>query len=274
MTSFNALATSVEGSRPIELYELTIGSTTYRYTNADADLSYNGNDYLAVPITRSKLSQSQERQRRKLTIKLPTSLPLPQLYVTNVPGETVTVTLFRLQRDEVPSFDTQVLLFTGIVQSCAFEEDTERAALTVQSLESALGQNVPRMTFMGQCNNFLYDQFCGVNPDDFDYVGAATAVDGNTVTVSGAAASGIEFTGGYARPTGSNDFRLVVSQSGDDLTLLLPFSADVVGSDVQIFAGCDHLIEGDCALVFDNVLNFSGFAFVPNKNVFQSGLDE
>lgn len=273
MTSFDILATSTESSRPIELYELTVGSTTYRYTNADSDQTYGGNDYTAITISRSKLSQSQERTRRKLTIELPASLPLPQLYVTNVPGETVIATLFRLQRDEVPTFDTQVLLFTGTIQSCSFNLDTERAVLAVQSLESAMGQNVPRMTFMGQCNNFLYDQFCGVDPSSFDHIGNVSAIDGNTITVDGASASGIDFTGGYARPAGSNDFRLIVSQSGDDLTLLLPFSTSVTGTDVQIFAGCDHLIDGDCALIFDNVINFSGFAFVPNKNVFATGID-
>jgi len=33
------------------------------------------------------------------------------------------------------------------------------------------------------------------------------------------------------------------------------------------------LIDGDCALVFDNVVEFGGFAFVPKRNIFQSGLD-
>jgi hypothetical protein len=41
---------------------------------------------------------------------------------------------------------------------------------------------------------------------------------------------------------------------------------------MQAFAGCDHLIEGDCALVFDQVAEFGGFAFVPSKDIFAQGV--
>jgi len=71
---------------------------------------------------------------------------------------------------------------------------------------------------------------------------------------------------------------LIVAQSGDDLQLLLPFPQSAVGREVILFAGCDHTPEV-CDDKFDtpedtdsNLINFGGFAFVPTRNPFQTGL--
>jgi hypothetical protein len=118
----------------------------------------------------------------------------------------------------------------------------------------------------------LYDNSCGALAASFDLLGTVSTTSGNTVTVPGVASSGLDFVGGYIRPTGAQDFRMVLAQSGDVLTLLLPFQTDPTGLDVQVFAGCDHVHDSDCALVFDQVANFGGFAFVPSKDVFAQGL--
>ena len=61
--------------------------------------------------------------------------------------------------------------------------------------------------------------------------------------------------GGYATPTvGTQDFRLILAHTGNDLTLLLPFGVDVTGLNLQIFAGCNHELTGDCANKFQNAI--------------------
>jgi len=273
MTSFNTLETSVESSRPIELYEFILGSVTYRYTSAEDIVTVGSADYTPLAIGRNQVEQGSDQSTRTLVVTMPSDNPFAEQYISVVPGERATVNVFRYQRDESPSFATQVLLFQGLVQSVRFPDDGTVAEVAVRSIEAALNRNIPRFSYMGMCNNFLYDENCGVDPSSFNYIGAVTLVDGNDVTVSGAGASGFDFVGGFARPSGANDFRMVLAQSGDVLTLLLPFADSIVGGNLQVFAGCDHLIEGDCALVFDNVAEFNGFAFVPNKNIFQVGID-
>jgi uncharacterized phage protein (TIGR02218 family) len=273
MTSFSTLEASVESSRPIELYEFALGSEMYRYTSAEDTVTIGSDDYTPIAIARNHVEQGADQATRTLMITMPANNPFASQYVNVVPGERASVNVYRYQRDESPSFATQVLLFKGLVQSVRFPEDGTVAEIAVRSIESALNRNVPRFSYMGMCNHFLYDASCGVNPSSYNHIGAVTLVSGNQVTVTGAGASGFDFVGGYARPTGSNDFRMVLAQSGDVLTLLLPFADSIVGSDLQVFAGCDHLVGGDCALVFDNVINFGGFGFVPNRNVFQTGLD-
>lgn len=272
MTTFDLRESSTEDSKPVELYEFILGSTSYRFTSAEDDVVIGSDTYLTSAIGRSRLEQGSDQNNRTLTVTMPASFSLPQLYVGVPPGQQATINIYRYQRNEVPSFGTQILLFKGQVQTCRFPNDGHSAEFACRSIESALNRNIPRFSFMGMCNHILYDSNCGVLEADFDYIGNADLVDENQVTINGLAASGIDFTGGYVRPTGTVDFRMVLSQSGDVLTLLLPFAEDPTGSNLQAFAGCDHVLTGDCALIFDNVENFGGYAFVPNKNIFQTGL--
>ncbi len=272
MPTADQLEKSREDSRPIETYVIVLGAVTFRFTSAEDDLVIDGNDYEAISIVRNQVLIGSDQQRRTLTVTVDADNAFASQYVNNIPGERATLSLFRYQRDETPPFDTTVLLFTGKVQSVKFPNDGINAAIQVRSIEAALSRNVPRVTYMGMCGAFLYDRFCNADPTLFNHIGTVTLVDGNDITVSGAGASGFDFVSGYCRPVAEEDFRLVLAQSGDVLTLLLPFQNDHTGASLQVFAGCDHLIEGDCALVFDRVIDFLGFAFVPNKNVFQVGL--
>jgi len=271
MADFDTLESSLEESRPIELFEFTLGSTVYRYTSAEDDIVIGSNTFTAVAIARGKVEQGSDQNNRNVTVTMPSSFALPQQYITVPPGEKCSVNIFRYQRDE-PSLATQVLLFKGRIATCRFPNDGHSAEFAVRSIESALNRNIPRFSFMGSCNHILYDDSCGVDPATFDHVGAVSSISGNTITVTGLSASGIDFVGGYVRPLAGQDFRMVLAQSGDVITMLLPFASDPTGTNVQAFAGCDHILTGDCALVFDNVAEFGGFHYVPIDNIFETGL--
>lgn len=273
MSSFDTLESSRESSRPIELYEFLVGATPYRYTSAEDVITIGSADYEPESIARTRIEQSGDQDTRTLNIYVPSGNEFARRYISVVPGEKAIINCYRYQRDESPPFATTVLLFSGIVQSVRFPNDGHSAEIAVRSIESALNRNLPRFSYLGMCNHFLYDAGCGKNPADFDFIGTVSAVSGSVITVTGASGAGFDFAAGFARPVGENDFRLVLGVSGDNITLLLPFASNVLGASVQLFAGCDHLVEGDCALVFDNVANFGGYPFVPNRNPFDSGLD-
>lgn len=272
MTDFSTLETSVESSQPLELYQFVLGSETFRFTSSEDDLLVDSNTWTAIPIYRGRLVQGADAERSSLSVSLPGVEAFPRKFIVTAPAARCSFSLYRYQRNESPSFDTQVLLYQGFVQSAKFTDDGHTAELTIKALEAALGRNIPRFGYMGLCNHFLYDSNCGVNPSSFDYTGEVTLVDGFDITVSGLSGAGLDFVGGYARPTGENDFRTVYAQSGDVLTLNVPFANDQTGNNLQVFAGCDHLVDGDCALVFDNVERFGGFPWVPTDDVFRSGI--
>lgn len=273
MTSYDAYETSTESSRPLEVYEFAIGGTTYRYTSAEDEITLSGNTYLPKAIGRGSISQDSEDRNRSLSITLPGNDVFAAQYKEIAPGSKATVSIIRLQRDESPTFNTQVLIFKGEVKSVNYPDNGYTAEVNCQGIESALNRTVPRFTFSGQCNHVLYDGGCGVDPSVYDLIGTVSAVSGNVITLPGANAQADGYwTAGYASPVGVDDFRLILAHSGNDLTLLLPFASDVDGQQVQIFAGCDHVLTGDCANKFDNVLEFGGFAFVPTQNPFQDGV--
>ena len=268
MATFDALESSEQDSRPVELYQISIGTDTFRYTSGSNTITIGADDYIPLAIARSKIEQGSDQQNRTLTMTMPSSNEFAQRYINVPPGQTATVNIYRYQRDEAPAFATQILQFKGQVQTCRFPNDGFSAEFALRSIETALNKNIPRFSFMGMCNHVLYDSNCGANPASFNLAGAVTAISGNTITVAGVGASPLDFTGGYVQS--GNDFRMILSTSGDVLTMLLPFEIDP--TSVTVFAGCDHLVAGDCALVFDRVADFGGFPFVPNRNIFESGL--
>lgn len=273
MSAFDTYEESLESSEPVEFYQFIVGSTTYRYNDSEETITISGNDWEPLAISRSRIVRSQDRDRKGITVRMPGHLEIPSLFVDSAPTDRISFSLYLGQRNESPAWDTLVPLFPGFVKGVSWEQDGTVAVIAIRSLEDAMNGTMPRVSYKSLCNNFLYDDLCGVNPASFSHVGNVSSISGNDITISGINASGIDFVGGYVQTSTGTDFRLVLAQSGDTLTLLLPFFTDPTGSNVTAFAGCDHKIDGDCALVFDNVAEFNGFAFVPNRDPYRSGLD-
>jgi len=275
MSSFDTYESSLESSRPIEIYKFSMGSTTWTYTSWSQDVTVSSVLYAATPIKRSRIVQAADQKTRNTLVTVPSENPFAAQYINVSPGEKATLTIFRLQPDEVPTFDTQVMIFKGTVQAVTFPRDGYTSEIVVRSIESAKNQNLPRVTYMGMCQHSLYDGACGVDSGLFNFVGPV-ASGGTTaeITVTGANSKPDGYwTAGYVTPlSGSQDFRFIVKHVGNVLTLLLPFASDVSGQNVQVFAGCDHVATGDCKTKFENVLEFGGCPFVPNRNPFSSGL--
>ena len=273
MSDFNTLEISKEASRPLELYTFTLGAEIFQFTSAEDDITIGVDTWIAEAIGRDAITQGGDAARKNVIVTCPSDNVIPAKYVNIVPGQQIAVEIFRLQRDEVPTFDTQTLVFKGQIFDVKFSQNGHTADIVLRSDEEALARNIPRFTYMFSCNHILYSPDCGVDPDLFNVIGNITDETGNTITLTGATIEPDGFyTGGFCTPVGETDFRLILNHVGDVLTLLLPFASPVLNTDVQAFAGCDHLIDGDCATRFDNVIEYGGNAFVPKKNPFTTGL--
>jgi len=273
MTDFNTYESGQEISRPFELYTFTIGSAVYRYTSAEDSITESADTFTPVNIRRSKLRGGGPDSRTEaLVLSLPGSNTIVKRYISSVPGVKADVVIERMQRDDTS--EEVIRIFEGRITSVAFEDNGRRAKVEVKPRVSAQSRPVPRFTYQGLCNHVLYDGACGADDTDPTYrlsSATVTAESGNTITVSGASAyTDGWFTGGYVES--GDDYRLVIDHVGDLLTLHLPFATSVDGIAVNVFAGCSHNIA-TCKSKFNNVVNFGGFAFVPTKNIFETGLD-
>lgn len=266
--TFATFETSVESGRPIELYTFTVGATITRYTSAEDSINFLSNTYLPKQITRTDPTQVSDDRRATIEVTLPTEDAIAQQYISVPPGQLMSLQIIRLHRGDTD----YLVIWDGNVIACTFKREGAQAVLSAVSSESALSRPIPRFKFSGLCNHMLYDGRCQVLKASFAYTGAVGAVSGNTVEVVGLeAAKGTGWAlGGYVKQPDDSDFRQVRGQSGDTLTIPLPFNAPPSGTLI-VQAGCDHTLA-TCKAKFSNVVNFGGFPYVPTKNPFTAGV--
>lgn len=272
MADFDTLESSVEDSRPIEVFDFSLGSESFLYTSSEDEVTVGTQTYSPEAIRRGAIAQGDEERDQVLEITVPALNTFARKYINVVPGLRASVSIIRVQRDEPAPF-TQALIYKGLVQAVNFDKNGHEAKIGVRTVEASSSRPIPRFTYQGLCNHFLYDAGCGVNPDLFKFTGEVTAIDGNTITVSGASGEADDYyNAGYIKPAGLQDFRMVLNHTGDVLTLLLPFSESIIGTNVDIFAGCNHAVSGHCNTRFSNVALFGGWPWVPVVNPFRSGI--
>jgi len=265
--TFEAQETSQEGGRPVEIYTFTIGATVYRYTSAEDELVFASFTYFPRQIARSSSSQALGEHQRALEITLPTEDEVSRRFIGIVSGVPMFVQVVRFHRGDTEAF----VVWDGRVAGASFRQGGAQCALQVITTEAAFSRPVPRFKFQGLCNHVLYDAGCKVVKADFSYTGTVGMVSGNEIEVIGLfAAKGADWApAGYV--TKNNDYRLIMGQFGDVLTIPLPFGATPTGT-VDVVAGCDHILNSDCVVKFTNAINFGGFPYVPTRNPFVVGV--
>lgn len=267
--TYGTFETSLEGGRPIELFEIALGSTIYRWTSAEDDVTFGGNDYEAIPITRGAFAQGPDDRDNTLELKVSSGNEFVREYVLIPPAQRATVTMRRVHRGDTDV----VVVWKGRVQTVRFVDQNENAIIACLPEVGASSRPIPRQTFGGLCGNVLGDGQCQVVLSSFRYTGQVTAVsaDGRTLTVDGLSGEGADFALAGKVAFGT-DRRMILAQSGDDVTILLPFRSSPLGQNVDVTAGCDHTAE-TCATKFANLINFRGWPYVPTINVFETGLE-
>lgn len=271
--SFDPIETSVEGGNVIELYEFRKGPEVFRFTSFNRDVTYGGNSWEAIPISRDNVQKSIEGSINELKIRMPLDNEIANQYIRNVPGKRIECAVYRGHFDD-PAAET-LIVFEGFIAQAEFDGDLQ-ATLTLSPFTNVFKRSGPRFNYQGLCNNILYDGGCKVVRGLFVYTGIVSAVDETfrTITVNGISGQGAGWSeGGFvAFPSGGNDDqRLVLEQAGDVLTLLVNFSEDVLNQNVDVFAGCAHDVD-TCEAKFNNLINYGGFPYVPSKNPYTSTL--
>lgn len=266
MSTFDSLESSVESSRPVELYRFAIGLEELRYTNADGDVTYDGDTYRSEAIGRGPIAVAPGDRGRPVDVRVPAVNEFAVRFNLIVPGENATLTITRYQ-PEAASAQTS-LIFKGFVSHVVFNEG--EAKLVVKPIDAVVSRTIGRDKCSALCNHVVYGDGCDVDPDPHKVFGVCTAVNGSVITVAGAESMPDgHWLAGLVTPSGLGESRMVFAHSGQDLTLLVPFVVDVVGETIELLPGCDHLVDGHCSTRFDNVEKHGGFPFPPNENPFR-----
>lgn len=273
--TFDAYESSREGGRPVELFQFALGNAVFAYTSAEQSITALGQTFSPEPITRGQIATSPQERSSQLEVQLPATNAFARLFSHVAPGERVTFTLYRLHLDDLPTPEV-VTLYKGFVSTVAFEQGAKHAKVLVRPLSSATGRQVPRQTFQNLCNNMLFDDRCGLLEANFEELGNVTAVSDRQITL-GPSFSNIGGGSDYwqaGHVDFGDEFRLIVGQTADVLTLNLPFSTSPLNQQVRAVPGCRRRFQQDCTTKFANSDNYNGWPYVPTDgNVFEKGLD-
>lgn len=264
-----------------DLYQITLQSgTVYYWTEADANLTYNGQVYTAAVDqgTLPLLERGEIRTERglkactmDLTLYCGQSAQLlgvsAQLAAHNGLFDNAEVLVTRVF---MPTWgDTSTLggcvMFDGTVAGC--EIGSTEVVLHVASWLQNLTVQMPRTLFLPQCSNTFGDASCQISLSSLTLSG--TVASGSTTTsINGAPGSKpanywqngvISFTSGANSGT-----RAAISAyaAGGALSLVVPLpNTPAVGDAFSIYPGCSKTLAACTA--YGNSGNFRGCPFVP-----------
>lgn len=269
--SFNDKEISNQEGRIIGLYKFQWGNTIWRYTSADRDITYNENGtdrvYTAVTIFDNGMTQGGD-QANDFTVTAQSDLPLVGLFRSTPPSGSIYLTCRHKHFDEADA----PVFWIGTVGNVKGTDDAT-AEIIGRTLTSSFKRSGLRLSWQKNCPHILYDRSCRVNPEAFGVAGVVTAKTGNTITVSGGAvAAYAQFPGGFVKwqvnVDGTSERRGIESANiGGIFTLYGRTDRLDIGTAVTLYPGCNHATS-DCFGRFNNLSNYGGFEFLPNKSPF------
>lgn len=256
---------STYGGRPVELYEFSADGQFYRLTGYPVPYVFGGNTYLPSPqLKRQNIVRASIADKPpELVIDIAEAEDLIQDNCYDRVPFDFSVRIHRVQPNGSHTW------WDGEVSGFAVKGD--RAEIRCPSILDDMFKNeVPGVHFTAQCQHFLYDQHCRVDPLAFDQAAVADTVSGVTIEVSTVGGNPDGYYQGGTVLTLSGHRRLIVRQVGTTLTLFYPFfSGQIAAAEaVTLFAGCDRKIE-TCVAKFNNKQHFGGYPIVPLKNLFR-----
>lgn len=263
-------------------------------------------------ISHEGLRYDGERASGKLTVTLPIEHPIAQVLAMEDPGATLHLTLARIDEDadddtprpvwsgrlSLPNFDESRCILAmahimEVIQRPGLTREHPRMCPYSLYDGSTCGINAHAVPAGGQYfawredgfvssvsgdrltitvpeaanrpADFFKDGFAVVDPYyALDALGAPYHLPRSAGPLTAEVAAKALANGGIRRSIGGN--------SGTTVTLRTPIRKELaVGTRVSLYAGCSKLPE-PCENKFNNTENYGGFADIPTKNPFKSGV--
>lgn len=260
----------LEFFEPRELYKFTRDTFNWYFTSGDNNITYLGDDYLAVPIKRKGIESTQDIGRTPLKVIVSRTNPFVLQFIEASPTDIITIEVIRQHVEDAET----IVSFKGRVINVSFDES--EVVITCQSNQSSLRRPGLRRLYQTACPHVLYGDQCKVVQVDFKITAVLTAVEGNVLT-SPTFTVGIDpafdnqwFVGGmveFVDGDGLTNKRFITQHNHIEgtITLNLPLKDAIVASSVDAFPGCGH-DPTTCNEKFTNIEDYGGFPFIPLKN--------
>lgn len=249
------------------LYHFTYKSFNYYYTNANKDISFEGQIYKSEYISHSAITISVDGNKNAASIFTDIDNAIVQYFTDFVPTDKIYVTI----RKYNPGTLTPARYFyRGNVQEINIVNDYE-SEIKLVNLSQALGRVANRYTYQSVCNLFLYDNQCKVIRADYSINTKVVTVSEDTYecTVEDIVKPGVFDDTFFVNGTlttlslGNSVNITKVDIANKKITFDKYFKINV-GEDVTLSAGCNR--STDCVTKFNNKINKLSEDYVPNRN--------
>lgn len=271
-SSVSGFVAAVE-NRPVELYEVYLDTGTLYFAQAEANVTFGGQVYTAIGISRSAVHTSMELSVDEVEVRLDNvdRFFAQQVIATDFIGRRlVTKKVFR---EDLSSASNFIPIFDGRIDEPVLTQTT--LTVKVRSWLDALHQYLPRRIFSSGCNYQLYDTSCTVAKTLGTNVTTGTAIGSSTASVlvaavlSGWADSYWGPAGSLVIATGSNANLgrevKASSQSSNSVSLRIAFPYTInSGEAFTLSRGCRKTLA-DCMSKFNNFPNYGGFHTIPKS---------
>lgn len=241
--------------RMTELYDVVLANgTTYRYTSHAIDIVWNAaNDtYTAVPALqdRGAIRYNTNGQYDECQINLGIQLTAFAAKVKSNILEAATITHKLIRWDAAYAANEEIILGVWI-PDVSFNEQI--LVLRLKSKLDSLMIKVPRCTFQEGCNNYLFDDNCGLTRADYAYSGTAT---GGSITTLEDTTRGIVYKVDFDGGDSTNPI-----ERGDTITGQVAAGTGVVVQIVYLTATAGtiwYVEQGGVQFVDDEELQNAG----------------
>lgn len=253
----------------VELYRFVEGdgSQVYTLTSAATEQLFEDDVYSPAIIGRDSIESKGELSKEQLTLSFNIDDPRARRWFGATADIALYVTLYSKDGADV-TFDWKGRL-------SAIQPTKDELKFVFESVFTTLRSPGLRQRYQLTCNATLYGPRCGVFREDFRNNGSVTNLVGLRVTVPEAASfeNGYFTSGMFADHEGS--LRFITKHNGDKIFIARPLPAMAAyiaengysGLSCGLYPGCNKT-AARCNTVFDNLLNFRGFPFIPGINPF------
>lgn len=270
--SFEVEVAKRGASTLVRLLKFIRGEQSFCYTSAGRPIVYGGDTYrndTSLALSPVKVEGSSGISE-SLEIEVPANHSVAQLYRTFFPSTPVLVEV-RLGFLDDPALDYKPT-WTGRVVSCSFSESalakTRSARLVCEPRLAVLNRNGLPYRYGSLCQHSVYRGGCDLSLTGNEFFCTVEALTGNVMTLTGISGLSGQFVAGLLL-FGDGDWRDIVAQSGNVITIGFPIDGLVVGSAVRVYRGCNRTRERCVELGNANrILKFN----IPTKNLFETGL--
>ena len=269
--SFSGSQEAERGNGTYSLFTIVLSPVrTFRYTDADDEVWFEGNKYEPHPISYSSIVTDGTLEKANLNVTMAPSNAAAKSFRRTPPSRVATVRIHESHFTDAGR-NTR-LVWQGRILN--YKDDSRKSTLACQTGSTSLTRPGLRLHYQRSCPHQIYGGACALAPN-YESVTFIDATPGifRVVTPSGfgGAATLNRYEGGLLSWTdaeGEDHFATVINASlaSNIITLRVASTIDPNGpSQVTLLKGCAHT-ETSCRDWHNNLQNFGGYPFIPDDS--------